>query len=329
MNRYPPVKVREQLRKEVNFGCPVKGCGSPYLQYHHFDPPWNEKHHHNPEGMIALCKQHHPEADNGAWTKEQLKEMKKEPFIKNEVAGTFNWLRQDIIVMAGIIVHNPQVILKINGENVVWMQKYPDGFNRLNVTLRDSEGNLILRILNNDWNAYNDQVIDTICPPSGKELTVISKDNKTYLSIRFDDVPIADFEKRLYSIAEMTAKQGEKLEQEWLAASLQHLRESLARNTQMPETVKKDILAHHTANYTSRNKTMDNEIFVKRILRKLNGATRITTCTLNALLDYPKRHIEIKEGVFSAGGLIVTGSFFSGMKTVYGCDESSCYLGGN
>ena len=44
------------LRKESNFGCAK--CGEPYLTYHHFDPPWNEKHHANPEGMIALCAKH-------------------------------------------------------------------------------------------------------------------------------------------------------------------------------------------------------------------------------------------------------------------------------
>lgn len=113
MNRSPPVEVREILRKEVNLGCPIEGCGSPYLQYHHFDPPWKERHQHDPQGMIALCKHHHPEADNGAWTKEQLREMKNKPFVRDELSGRFNWLRQDILVMAGVIVHNPQVILEI------------------------------------------------------------------------------------------------------------------------------------------------------------------------------------------------------------------------
>lgn len=52
MNRTPPEPVREILRKEVNFGCPIEGCGSPYLEYHHFDPPWHEREHHDPQGMI-------------------------------------------------------------------------------------------------------------------------------------------------------------------------------------------------------------------------------------------------------------------------------------
>lgn len=58
LSRTPPIEVRRQLRKEVNFGCPVDGCGIPYLTWHHFDPPWNEKEHHDPNGMLALCANH-------------------------------------------------------------------------------------------------------------------------------------------------------------------------------------------------------------------------------------------------------------------------------
>lgn len=39
MTRNIPKDVRKILRKEVYFGCPIKDCGSPYLSYHHFNPP--------------------------------------------------------------------------------------------------------------------------------------------------------------------------------------------------------------------------------------------------------------------------------------------------
>ena len=57
MNRTPPKKVIQTLRQEVGFGCPVPNCGNPYLEWHHFDPPWSIENHHRPEGMIALCTQ--------------------------------------------------------------------------------------------------------------------------------------------------------------------------------------------------------------------------------------------------------------------------------
>ena len=73
MRREPPDSVKKILRKEVRFGCPIPGCNNPYLEWHHFDPPWAKEEHHRPEGMIALCNTHHKRADAGAFTIEQLK----------------------------------------------------------------------------------------------------------------------------------------------------------------------------------------------------------------------------------------------------------------
>jgi len=102
MNRRPPEKVKKILRSEIGFGCPIPGCGNPYLEWHHFDPPWHIENHHNPEGMIALCREHHIQADNGAFTADQLEEYKKQG-KKNwkAVKGNFNWLRNRMLAVVG------------------------------------------------------------------------------------------------------------------------------------------------------------------------------------------------------------------------------------
>ena len=96
MSRQKPDKsILEKLRNEVNFGCPVDNCGVPYLTWHHFDPPYHINAHNNPEGMIALCREHHIQADNSAFTKEQLHQLKqngKENWKK--ISGKFNWMRK-------------------------------------------------------------------------------------------------------------------------------------------------------------------------------------------------------------------------------------------
>ena len=89
MNRTPLAKIRRLLRREVGFGCLVEGCGSPYLTYHHFDPPWARRHHHELKGMLALCLQHHKEADAGAFTDSQLRQLKKRK-SKSLIRGHFN-----------------------------------------------------------------------------------------------------------------------------------------------------------------------------------------------------------------------------------------------
>ncbi|MEP7217736.1 MAG: hypothetical protein ABI876_02405 [Bacteroidota bacterium] len=99
MNRTPPAEVRKALRQEVGFGCPIPGCANPYLEWHHFAPPWHIREHHDPEGMIALCAEHHKKADAGAFTDDQLRQFKQrgvDPAI--EIKGRFDWLRNRLLV---------------------------------------------------------------------------------------------------------------------------------------------------------------------------------------------------------------------------------------
>lgn len=139
--------------------------------------------------------------------------------------GKFNWFRQDILVMAGVIIQNPQIILEIRNEKAVWMQKDSNGYYRLNMAIKDSEGKLVLEIIDSDWVTYNERVIDVICPPSGKELSLISKDHKTNLAIRFDDVPIEEFKKRLFLIQDNMIKSLKKNEMDGVAQKVSFLKE--------------------------------------------------------------------------------------------------------
>jgi hypothetical protein len=100
----PPAAIRRTLRQEVLFGCPVESCGSPYLTWHHFDPPWREREHHDPAGMVAMCLQHHKEADVNAFSDEQLRKMKTDPYLRRSGSppeGTFHWRREQLVVRAG------------------------------------------------------------------------------------------------------------------------------------------------------------------------------------------------------------------------------------
>src|SRR5579871_3229704 len=97
-----------KLRKEVGYGCPI--CRSPFLTWHHFDPPMEDlkdQPHWNPEGMIALCLTHHPRADRhkpyeGAYTKAELHEMKKRDYSSKPVKGDFWHLeKKNMLVRIG------------------------------------------------------------------------------------------------------------------------------------------------------------------------------------------------------------------------------------
>src|SRR5450432_802629 len=82
----------EKLRQEVGFGCPV--CRSPFLTWHHFDPPEHVEKHWRPEGIIAMCRVCHDDADEkgnraGAYSKEELRAMKKAGRKSDDVKGHF------------------------------------------------------------------------------------------------------------------------------------------------------------------------------------------------------------------------------------------------
>ena len=123
--RTPPLGVRKQLRQEVGFACPdmlgSEHCGSPYLQWHHFDPEWHEEHHHRVKDMIALCAPHHDKAGVGAFTKDQLREFKARGAERAlEVRGRFDWMRRQLLaVVGGMAVLDCPTIVQIGDHPII------------------------------------------------------------------------------------------------------------------------------------------------------------------------------------------------------------------
>lgn len=210
MNRTPPKATREILRMEVNFGCPVHGCGVPYLTWHHFDPPWRKKEHHNPKGMIALCAKHAALADGGRWTKQQLRQMKQNPFVTSgKISEYYDYLRKNVVCIIGNVAYDVESVLEICGERVIGFERDKDGYDRLNLLIRAANGKPILVMENNSWVVVRRDLFDLRCSFQGKELEVISKAKQTRLLMRFDDYPLDIFRNRLMqhclrSISEVT-----------------------------------------------------------------------------------------------------------------------------
>jgi hypothetical protein len=171
ISRTPPVEILRQLRKQVGFGCPVPGCASPYLMWHHFDPPWNEQQHHNPNGMIALCVEHHPKADAGAFTKAQLREFKVRAAREaHEVGGRFDWLRRTLLgIVGGNFYYETRILVQFRRQPLVWFTRDIEGYLLLNVNMLSTSGQPRLRIEENFW-LLRDKPEDLVCPPSGRIL---------------------------------------------------------------------------------------------------------------------------------------------------------------
>ncbi|WP_318400583.1 HNH endonuclease [Photobacterium leiognathi] len=179
-----PRGVKKILRAEVGFGCPVKGCGNPYLEYHHFDPPVSVKPHNEPEGMIALCAQHHKKADGGAYTVDQLHEFKKDKTNANLVKGNLDWLRKDLLaVVGGNFYYETPRIITIDDIDLVSLVRDEDGYLRLNINMLSLESEERIIIDENSWENVGSP-LDLRSPPQGKELEVRYR-NGDYLYLRF------------------------------------------------------------------------------------------------------------------------------------------------
>jgi hypothetical protein len=183
--------VRRQLRREVGFGCPIPGCGSPYLRWHHFDPPWGVREHHNPAGMIALCGEHHSKADAGAFTRDQLckfKQLGREQGAA--VKGRFDWMRHNLLgVLGGTFRYGTTYVVKVGGRRIIWFERDEEGYVLLNMNLPESGGARLL-MRNNYWMSFG-HPIDLDCPPSGKRLHVWYE-NGDWVKVEFHELQSPD-----------------------------------------------------------------------------------------------------------------------------------------
>lgn len=196
MDRTPPVTVRRALRAEVGFGCPVAGCANPYLEYHHFDPPWREREHHDPAGMIALCTEHHRKADGGSFTAEQLKAFKNQPNT-GPVLGRFDYLRRNLLaVVGGNFFYETPEILRFRGQPAIWFRRDEDGHLLLNLRMITSSGERRLRLEDNDWIVQGNPT-DFESPPSGKRIYG-RYDNGDELKIEFFELAGLDDVRKKY-----------------------------------------------------------------------------------------------------------------------------------
>jgi hypothetical protein len=166
-----PDRVKKLLRAEVGFGCPVENCGSPYLTYHHFDPPRRVREHNEPAGMVALCRKHHDDAEGGAFTTEQLRAMKIEGASRNErIKGQFLWRRQQLLIHCGAaLTFEAPIALAFNGIPVVSLTR--DETNNLSLSVNMVTTSILprLRLFENDWVSTGNPT-DLEAPPYGRKL---------------------------------------------------------------------------------------------------------------------------------------------------------------
>jgi hypothetical protein len=184
--RKPPLSVLRELRREVGFGCPMPGCDSPYLYWHHFDPPWHERQHHDTAGMIALCAEHHAKADAGSFTREQLRGLKARSGVP-DVGGRFDWLRRDLVITVGSNFYfDTPCIFTYGSVPLIWFTRDIEGHLLLNLDLLTAsyEPRIVMR--DSFW-MLGGRPEDVVCPPSGK-LVDVKYANGDRVKVEFTEI---------------------------------------------------------------------------------------------------------------------------------------------
>jgi hypothetical protein len=202
-SRDPGDQIRYSLRREVNYGCPVRyqdgtGCGSPILVFHHFDPPWIGNYIHNPDGMIALCSEHHHQADGGLWTKEQLRQFKKNPFVDDVLRIQWPWRPETLVMKVGpSLVMGSGSPIRLDGLPV--MRFHPHMIEELgersiifDSDIRDAKKNRWLRISDGWFDLSLEDTTDVIFTPQTKTITA-RHDDQTFISLRFQKYRLHEF----------------------------------------------------------------------------------------------------------------------------------------
>ena len=165
VNRNPPEGVKRALREEVGFGCPVPDCREPFLTWHHFDPPWHERQHHDPHGMIALCTKHHAMADRGVFSKARLRTLKCSPHSVEKVRAKFEWARpKQLVRLGGFYMGGKRSVMNLEvgvfRECFVGLNENDVGLLELSFVLRDPGMNRVAVMENNMFVARPDRLWD-------------------------------------------------------------------------------------------------------------------------------------------------------------------------
>ena len=194
-----PLDVKEFLRAEVGFGCPAENCGSPYLEYHHFDPPVHIRPHNEKGGMIALCAVHHAKADGGAYNNEQLHKFKENKVNSELVKGNLDYLRNKLLaIVGGNYYYDTEDIIEIDGMKIISLRRDADGYLRLYAKIPSMMPEERLVIDGHSWEKIG-KPDDLRSPPQGKELEVRYR-NGDYLYLRFGVIKTHDEAKIKYGI---------------------------------------------------------------------------------------------------------------------------------
>lgn len=193
----PPADVKRQLRQEVNFGCPVPDCGEPFLSWHHFDPQYHIRPHHNPAGMIALCWKHHKMADREAFSDDDLRRFKAQPNPPEFIHGKFEWYCRAPIIRLGGCYANGWCEILINQCQVLRIGPGESGLMSMDFVLKAEDGSVLSSMHSNVLTGNPASLYDLSVTASGHMIKIWLEERHLGLHCKFSRQTIAQVEEMI------------------------------------------------------------------------------------------------------------------------------------
>jgi len=228
--------------------------------------------------MVALCLQHHKEADAGAFTPEQLRAFKTTA-ARDRPIGRFNWKREQLILRAGGGLYVVcRVFLSMAGHQMIWLTADADGNQMLNMDVWGATGKLAFAMRDNFWTVLT-KLDDVEAPPSARSLVLRAPSQEVQISIQFTQTTLAALLARLRV---EFVKPNKGLEREMAARERRILAELETRGA--PQHV---IEARRSMPPVSTAPTAE---WIDRVTGSIEGivpAGPLVTCTLKGQLPAP------------------------------------------
>lgn len=186
LKRSIPSAVKRAVRQKYGFGCVI--CGKSIIEYDHFEPEFTEAKSHDPDGIVILCIEHHGLKSIGRLSNETILKAIANPKCKESgfSYGAFDTGSQHPeIVLGELYCRNTRCLINLDGEELLSVMPplgKGDPF-RLNAEFRNDQGDIILRIVENEWmGGIENWDLESV----GRTTTIRNSPRKLALVIRTD-----------------------------------------------------------------------------------------------------------------------------------------------
>lgn len=153
LDRYIPLDIRREVRKRCFFGCVV--CGNAIIQYHHFDPEYNDAKQHDSNGITLLCPNCHEKVSKKIFDYDFVITANKNPFCEKSgsLKDIFYVGSQTIAFKLGTAWFKSLDVIQFDNNPLISFRppEFEGGPFQLNATLYDKTGKELLCIQENEW----------------------------------------------------------------------------------------------------------------------------------------------------------------------------------